>query len=110
MLLMLVKDQTLMGRRIPIFKVVLKNGASYEQIKEHPEIKAIILEELIIAIEDGLKKDKKKVTLFQIGDSEFEVELPRTQWKRSLTHAMENYIDNENYPQCVRIRDLIAKL
>jgi hypothetical protein len=100
-------------RRIPIIRVKLQNGATFEQIQDKSKFQEIILEELIIAIEDGIKKNKKSVNLFEIGDSYQLIELKRSQWKRSLNYVIKRYASKdecESYMKCAKIRDLISRV
>lgn len=99
-----------MRRKIPIFRVVLREGASYDQVKSHPQIQNIVIEELVMAVKEGIKKKKKSVSLFEIYNSGMLVELERPKWKQSLENALEFFIEKEDYDKCIEIRDLINKI
>jgi hypothetical protein len=99
-----------MSRRIPIIRMRLKNGETLQKIQEHPGFQEIIHEELIFAIEDGVRKNQKSVTLFQIDNFDYSLELKRTEWKQSLNHVMQAYIASQDYIKCCKIRDLISQI
>jgi hypothetical protein len=97
-------------RKIPIFKVVSNPGDSYDVLKTHPQVKNIVINELVIAIEEGIKKKKNSVTLFEIGGSDFVLELDKLNWTKSLQYVLEYFVEQEDYVNCIKIRDLINKI
>ena len=99
-----------MKRRIPIIRLKFKNGATYDHIQKTPEIQDLIHEELLTAIRNGIKRNFSKITLLQIGYSDYSLELDRSQWKKSLKHIQNKYISEERYIECAKIRDLIKQL
>ena len=52
-----------MKRKIPVFRLSMGDGSSYEQVSEHPMVKKIVIEETIFAIKEGIKKKKKSIPL-----------------------------------------------
>jgi hypothetical protein len=99
-----------MRRKIPVFRVHLPEGMSYSILTETPEIKQIVIDETINAIKDGISKNKKSISLFEVADSEYYIELSKDKWKLSLEHLLEYYVEKEEYDRCIECRDLINKL
>ena len=99
-----------MRRTIPVFRVYLPEGMSYDILAETPAIKQIVINETINAIKYGIDKKKKSISLFELADSEYYIELIKDKWKSSLEHALEYYIEKEEYDKCIECRDLINKL
>ena len=99
-----------MKRRIPVFKISLGDGATYEQVSSHPEIRRAVIEETIFAIKDGIKKKKKSISLFQIAGTTSYLELEKEKWQLTLENLLEHYVENEDYDRCIEIRDLIKQI
>lgn len=99
-----------MKRKVPVFRVSIKPGASFRPLTEIPEVKEVVIEETIVAIKEGIKKKKKSISLFEIAGSDYYVELEKDKWKLSLENAIEYYLEKEDYNKCIECRDLIGKL
>lgn len=95
-----------MTRKIPIFKVKLSNGATYEHVKEHPQIRKAVIEESLFAIKHAVKTNKKSVSLFQLDNTGMVVELDKKDFKVCLNSIMNYYLELEDYNKCIEIRDL----
>lgn len=99
-----------MKRRVPVFRVNVRPGASYEMLTEVPGIKEVIIEETVLAIKEGIKKKKKSIPIFEIAGSNYYVEIEKNNWKSSLENAIEYYVELEDYNKCIECRDLINQL
>jgi hypothetical protein len=99
-----------MRRKTPIFRLNASSGVDYSKITENIEIKEAIIAETITAIKDGISKNKKSTSIFEIADSSYYIELERTEWKSTLENVMQYYVDKEDYDACVKCRNLIKKL
>lgn len=99
-----------MKRKIPVFKLTMGDGATYEQISEHPVIRKVVIEETIFAIKEGIKKKKKSIPLFQISGTTSYVELEKEKWQSTLENILGKYIEEENYDKCIEVRDLIKQI
>jgi hypothetical protein len=99
-----------MRRKIPLFSLKAHPGMDYSQLLMIPEIKKVILEEAVVAIKDGINKNKKKISLFEIANSDCYIELEKDKWKPTLETALKYYVEKEEYDVCVVCRDLINKL
>lgn len=99
-----------MQRKIPIFRVVLSNGADFETVKNHPEIQRTVIEESLIAIKEALQKKRKTTHLFIVYNTDMVLELDETNYKKCLNHIQKYYIGIQDYDKCIEIRELIKKL
>ena len=99
-----------MKRKVPVFRVNARPGASYEMLTEVPGLKEVIIEETVLAIKEGIKKNKKSTPIFEIAGSDYYVELEKSNWKPSLENALEYYLEKEDYNKCIECRDLINQL
>ena len=100
----------IMRRKIPVFKVYVEQGADYSHLTEIPEIQKIVREEAIYAIKDGIEKHKSSISLFEIAQSDYYIELGKDKWKLTLENLIEHYVESEEYDKCAEARDLISKL
>jgi len=99
-----------MKRQIPVFRVNVQPGASYDQLHEIPEVKEVVIEEVIFAIKDAIKRKKSKIELFEVANSDYYLELDKDKFKTSLETAIEYFVEKEEYDRCIEVRDLINKL
>jgi hypothetical protein len=93
-----------------MFKVNVEPGASYDQLNEMPEVKEVVIEEVINAIKDAIKRKKSKIELFEVADSDYYLELDKNKFKTSLETAIEYFVEKEEYDKCIECRDLINKI
>ena len=96
-----------MKRKIPVFTLNVQPGASYDQLHEIPEIKEVVIEEIVYAIKDAIKRKKSKIELFEVANSNFYIELKKEQFKSSLQSAIDYFLEKEEYDRCAECRDLI---
>lgn len=99
-----------MGRKIPVFKVFIQPGASYEQLNNIPSIKEAVIGEVINAVKEAVKYKKSNIELFDVADSDFYIQLNKDKFKPSIEAALEYFIEKEEYDRCIECRDLIKKL
>lgn len=99
-----------MKRQIPVFKVNVQSGASYDQLHEIPEVKEVVIEEVIVAIKDAVKRKKSNIELFEVANSGYYLQLNKDKFKPSLEKAIEYFVEKEEYDRCIEVRDLINKL
>jgi len=99
-----------MRRKIPVFRVSMAPGASYSVLTETPEVIQIVIDETVVAIKEGITKKKKSISLFEVANSEYYIELEKDKWKSSLENALEYYLEREEYDKCIECRDLINQL
>jgi len=99
-----------MKRKVPVFKVSMQPGASYDQLTKSPDLVEAVIGETVLAIKEGIKSKKKSISLFEIAGSDYYVDLKKDKWKSSLETALEHYVAGEDYDKCIECRDLISKL
>jgi hypothetical protein len=99
-----------MKRQIPVFRVNVQSGASYDQLHEIPEVKEVVIEEVIVAIKDAVKRKKSNIELFEVANSGYYLQLNKDKFKSSLEKAIEYFVEKEEYDRCIEVRDLINKL
>jgi hypothetical protein len=99
-----------MKRQIPVFRVSVQPGASYDQLHEIPEVKEVVIEEVIIAVKDAIKRKKSSIELFEVANSDYYLQLSKDKFKPSLEAAIEYFVEKEEYDRCIECRDLINKL
>jgi hypothetical protein len=99
-----------MRRKVPVFRVTAEPGADYATLTQIPEIRKAVLDEAVYAIKDGIEKQKTSISLFEIADSSYYIELSKDKWKPTLEHLIEYYVEKEEYDKCAEARDLINKL
>ena len=99
-----------MKRKIPVFRVSVQSGADYSQLEEHPGVKEVVIEEVIVAIKEAIKTKKTSISLFEVANSGYYIELKKEQFKSSLESALEYFLEKEEYNRCAECRDLINKI
>jgi hypothetical protein len=99
-----------MARQVPVFRVVLDHGVTFDDVEQNPEIQAAVMSELVDAVKDGIKRRRRNISLFQINDSNYIVGLDKKQWKPSLESALKYYEIREEYNTCSEIVKLISSL
>ena len=99
-----------MKRKVPVFRVNTKPGASYDVLAKVPGLKQVVIEETVLAIKEGIKKKKKSIPIFEIAGSDYYLEIEKDKWKSSLESAINYYVEHEDYDKCIECRDLISQL
>lgn len=99
-----------MKRNIPIFRVVLSDGADFETVRNHPGVNKTVIDESLYAIKEALSNKRKKTDLFKIYNTNLSLEIDYSQFKSCLNHIINYYIKHEEYDRCAEIRDLIKQL
>jgi hypothetical protein len=99
-----------MARQIPVFRIVLDHGITFEDVEKNPEVQAAVMSELIDAVKDGIKRRRRNISLFVINDSNYIVGLDKKEWKPSLQSALKYYEIKEEYNKCSEIVNLIKSL
>jgi hypothetical protein len=93
-----------------VFKVHVQSGANYNQLHEIPEVKEVVIEEIVYAIKDAIKRKKSKIELFEVANSEYYIELKKEQFKLSLQSAINYFLEKEEYDRCIECRDLMNSI
>jgi len=69
-----------------------------------------VIEEVVYAIKDALKRKKSKIELFEVANSDYYLELKKDQFKSSLEAAIEYFVEKEEYDRCIECRDLMNSI
>lgn len=104
------RQQAKSKRDVPVLRISLTHGNDYDKICEVPEFKHIVMHELVVAVKDGIIKNRKTIELFEISDTKMCLNIEKENWKSSLNQAMEYFTSLENYDKCVECRELIKQL
>jgi hypothetical protein len=48
-----------MARQVPYFRVTLDENATYQDMVQNPQIRGVVMSEVVNAIKDGIKKKKR---------------------------------------------------
>lgn len=99
-----------MARVIPVFRLVLDHDVSYSDVEQNPYVRDVVMNELVDAVKDGIKRRRANISLFVINDSNYIVSLDKKQWKPSLQSALQHYEKKEEYSKCSEIVKLINSL
>jgi hypothetical protein len=99
-----------MRRKIPVLKISMEEGSDYSQLMEIPEVQKVVIEETVYAIKDGMAKNKKIISLFEVANTNCYIDLEKNKWKSTLEHTIEYFVEKEDYNKCIEIRNLIDKL
>jgi hypothetical protein len=99
-----------MARIIPVFRLVLDHDVSYSDVEQNPYVRDVVMNELVDAVKDGIKRRRRNISLFVINDSNYIVGLDKKEWKPSLQSALKYYEIKEEYNKCSEIVNLIKSL
>jgi hypothetical protein len=73
-------------------------------------VKEVVIEEIVYAIKDAIKRKKSKIELFEVANSEYYIELKKEQFKLSLQNAINYFLEKEEYDRCIECRDLMNSI
>ena len=65
---------------------------------------------LIEGISEAIKTNKEEIKLCEVKNSNTYITVEKPEWKGSLDSALQFYINEEEYEQCSKIKNLIDKL
>jgi hypothetical protein len=88
----------------------LSESITVDDVKNTPNFKDLIYEELFISIEEGMALNKKVTTLFELNHSGCILELSSEYWAGSLKEAVEYFEKKEKYEKCSEYNNLINKV
>lgn len=98
-------------RRLKSINVAfISDSVTAEDIEKLPQIKEIIFEELYNSIKLASKTKKRSVSLFEINNSGFVLELAKEYWVSSLERAIPYYEKIEAFEKCFLIKKLIESI
>ena len=97
-------------RKIPTLKLSISPDVDYSEIENIPGVKDTVMDELVLAIKEGVTSKKKSISLFALADTEYYINIEKEQWGTSLNNALDYYVKIEDYDKCIECRDILNKL
>jgi hypothetical protein len=99
-------------RTIPtmILNVKGDGAADAEALCNSEVFVSAVYVETINGIQDAISNNRKTAILFELGKSEYFVEINKSQWKQALEACIDRLVENEKYEECVNIKKLIDKI
>ena len=70
----------------------------------------MIKKETPIAIKEAFQNKKTFATLFEINGMGLFLDIPRNHWVPALEQCIKFKLEEENFEECVKIRDLIEEI
>jgi len=65
---------------------------------------------LVEGISEAIKNNTNKIKLCEVKNSNTYITVEKQEWKTSLDSALQFYINEEEYEECSKIKNLIKKL
>ena len=90
-----------MSRKIPVISL-----EDFEAKAKKP----LMIKSLVTNIAEGIENNLESVNVAEIKYHNVVINIPKSEWKGGLEKAIEYYVEEEEYEQCSKIRDLIEKL
>jgi hypothetical protein len=97
-------------RKIPTLKLSMSSDIDYSEIIKIPGVADTVMEELVLAIKEGVTNKKKSISLFALADTDYYINIEKEQWVMSLNNALHYYVEIEDYNKCIECRDILNKL
>jgi len=72
--------------------------------------KPLMIKTLVASIAEGIEDNLESVNIAEIKHHDIIINVSKKEWKSGLEKAIEYYVEEEEYEQCSKIRDLIEKL
>ena len=88
-----------MTRHIPIL-------SPHDATSKKPQVYRSLVE----GISEAIKNKKDKIKLCEVKNSNTYITVEKQEWKGSLDSALQFYINEEEYEECSKIKNLIDKL
>lgn len=85
------------------------SNTSVEEIENIPNLKDLVYGELLSAFEEAKNENKDTISLFELNNSGYIVELSKEEFTPALKKAMAHYETKEDYERCVTLRNLIEQ-
>jgi hypothetical protein len=66
--------------------------------------------ETVEGIKDAINTNKRTAVLFEVGKSDYYIEISKNQWKQALQTCIDRLVEIEKYEECFKIKQLIDKI
>tara|TARA_R110001592_G_scaffold71551_2_gene218673 strand:+ start:1461 stop:1733 length:273 start_codon:yes stop_codon:yes gene_type:complete len=90
-----------MTRKIPIISL-----EDFEAKAKKPTM----MKSLVSNIAEGIEDNLESVNIAEIKNQNLILSVSKDEWKPGLEKAMEYYIEEEEYEECLKIKRLIEKI
>lgn len=99
-------------RKVPVMKLTIVGDGKpdAQALCDNVVFANAVYTETIESIKDAIKTKSNTAILFEIGVSEYYVEIDRNQWKQALQSCLDKLIELEKYEECIEIKSLIDKI
>ena len=99
-------------RTIPkmIVNTMGEGKADIEALSNNEVFSTAVFKEAFEGIKDAIKTKSKTAVLFELGQSEYYIEIEKREWKQALQSCIDKLVENESYEDCIKIRDIIEKI
>jgi hypothetical protein len=97
-------------RKIPTLRLSMSSDVDYSEIMNIPGVSDVVIEELVLAVKEGVLNKKKSISLFALADTDYYINIEKDQWGISLNNALNHYVKIEDYNKCIECRDILNKL
>jgi hypothetical protein len=99
-------------RTIPKMIVSTKGEgkADIEALSNNEIFSTAVFKEAFESIKDAVKTRSKTAVLFELGQSEYYIEIEKRDWEQALQSCIDKLVEDEKYEECIKIKDVIEKI
>lgn len=99
-------------RKIPVMKLTIVGDGTpdAQALCDNVVFANAVYTETVESIKDAIKTKSNTAILFEIGVSEYYVEIDKNQWKQALQSCLDKLIELEKYEECSEIKLLMDKI
>jgi hypothetical protein len=100
------------ARTIPKMIVHTKGEgkADVDALSSNEVFSNAVFKEAFEGIKDAIKTRSKTAVLFELGTSEYYIELQKQDWEQALQSCIDRFVEDEKYEECIKIKDVIEKI
>ena len=100
------------ARRLPKMIVNTKGEgqADIDALSSNEVFSNAVFKEAFEGIKDAISTKSKTAVLFELGQSEYYIEIAKQDWKQALQSCIDKLVEAEKYEECVKIKDVIEKI
>jgi hypothetical protein len=99
-------------RKVPsmVVSVIGDGRANIDSLCSNKIFSHAVYKETVEGIKDAIKNKKQTAILFELGKSEYYVEINKSDWKQALQSCIDKFIETEQYEKCSEIKALMLKI
>jgi hypothetical protein len=99
-------------RTIPKMLVNIKGEgkADVEALSNNEVFSSAVFKEAFEGIKDAISTKSKTAVLFELGQSEYYIEIEKQDWEQALQSCIDKLVEDEKYEECIKIKDIIEKI